>query len=192
MPGLTQRYQRALNDSFFLHGADERKGDKTPYYAHLMAVSSLVLEHGGDEDTAIAALFHDTLEDKQDARGWVTAYGEKVTRIVEECSDTQVQPKPEWRTRKEQHLAEIPHKSKEALLVLAADKLHNLRSLFLAFAEHGDVVFDWFRGGKEGTLWYFQSMAQALYDNTTDTWITVLLLQEVDAFLLYVEDQSVE
>ena len=162
MSGLTERFHRALNDSFFLHGKDERKGDKTPYYGHLMAVASLVLEAGGDEDTAIAALFHDTLEDKDESRGFVTAYGERVLRIVEECSDTQTRPKPPWRERKEQHLREIQHKSPEARLVLSADKLHNCRTLLAAVRSQGLEAFTPFKGGVSGTLWYFDAMASEL------------------------------
>lgn len=61
---LTTRFDDALRYAHNLHRDQTRKGTAIPYISHLMAVSALVLEHGGDEDQAIAALLHDAPEDQ--------------------------------------------------------------------------------------------------------------------------------
>ena len=61
---LSPRYEAALVMATQLHASQKRKGTSIPYVSHLLAVSSLVLEHGGSEDQAIAALLHDAVEDQ--------------------------------------------------------------------------------------------------------------------------------
>ena len=61
---LTDRFDDALVYASRLHREQTRKGSDIPYVAHLLAVCSLVIEHGGSEDQAIAALLHDAAEDQ--------------------------------------------------------------------------------------------------------------------------------
>ena len=131
----------------------------------LLAVSSLVIEHGGDEDEAIAALLHDAIEDQGGpvARDKILRrFGERVTGIVEGCTDSQVDPKPDWRPRKEAFIAGIGEKSPSVLLVCAADKLHNARSILSDYRNCGEKVWNRFTGGREGTLWYYRALVEAL------------------------------
>ncbi len=129
---MTSRFEDALVLAAQLHREQRRKGSNVPYVSHLLAVSSLVIEHGGDEDQAIAALLHDAIEDQGGPRARaeiLRRFGERVTGIVEGCTDSQTIPKPPWKERKLAYIAGISEKSPSVLLVCAADKLHNARSI---------------------------------------------------------------
>lgn len=161
---LSPRFEEALVFATRLHAAQTRKGSGIPYSAHLLAVTALVLEYGGDEETAIAALLHDAIEDQGGAvaREQIRArFGDRVTAIVDGCTDADTQPKPPWQARKEAYLAHLPHASVEVRLVSAADKLHNVRSILADYRQVGDGVWTRFRGGKAGTLWYYRALVTA-------------------------------
>ncbi len=165
---LSPRFESAFSVAASLHATQVRKGTGTPYIAHPLAVASLVLEHGGTEDEAIAALLHDAVEDQG---GLPTLqrirdqFGDAVADIVAECTDTFEDPKPEWRQRKEIYIASIPKKSRSARLVSLADKLHNSRAILSDYHQTGDALWERFRGKKEGTLWYYRSLAQAFQNS---------------------------
>ncbi|MRR10640.1 bifunctional (p)ppGpp synthetase/guanosine-3',5'-bis(diphosphate) 3'-pyrophosphohydrolase [bacterium] len=160
------RFQRALAYAAQLHIDQVRKDSLTPYIAHLLATTSLVLEYGGNEDEAIAALLHDALEDQpndgQTRAEIETQFGAGVLAIVQACSDTQVHPKPPWRERKEAFLKTLAYISPSACLVIAADKLHNTRTLAREFREHGEAIWQRFNGGRAGTLWFSRTLLAAL------------------------------
>lgn len=162
---LSTRFNEALVYAAQLHATQRRKGSDTPYVAHLLAVASLVLEHGGDEDTAIAALLHDAVEDQggpATRAAIAERFGEPVAAIVDACSDAQSFPKPPWRERKLAHLEVVRGADRATRLVLAADKLHNVRSLLADHAREGEAIWSRFRGGRDGTLWYYRAMAEIL------------------------------
>src|SRR5437016_10295852 len=128
VPFLTWRFDLALQFATGLHHDQARKGASVPYIAHLMAGCALVLEAGGDEDQAIAALLHDAVEDQG---GLVTLetirhlFGQRVAAAVESCSDSTVSDptkKLPWRDRKEKYLAHLRDANGDALIVGAADK----------------------------------------------------------------------
>jgi GTP pyrophosphokinase len=160
-PLLSSRFEEAFRYAHKLHAAQTRKGTKIPYISHLMAVAALVLENGGDEELAIAALLHDAVEDQG---GYATQeeirrlFGERVAGIVASLSDTFTHPKPPWRERKEAYLAHLPTASQDVLLVSLADKLHNARSILFDLKKAGPAVWERFKGGKEGSLWYYRSL----------------------------------
>ena len=164
---LSSRYEAALVMATQLHASQKRKGTSIPYVSHLLAVSSLVLEHGGNENQAIAALLHDAVEDQG---GLSTLdkirddFGDVVADIVDHCTDAYEDPKPEWRIRKEEFVASIAEKPLDAALVSCADKLHNARAILNDLRSLGDELWGRFTGGKEGTLWYYQSLADAFDD----------------------------
>lgn len=163
---MTSRFEDALVFAAQLHREQCRKGSNVPYVSHLLAVSSLVIEHGGDEDQAIAALLHDAIEDQggPPTRDRILRrFGERVTRIVEGCTDSQADPKPPWRARKEAFIAGISEKPPSVQLVCAADKLHNARCILSDYRNVGEKVWERFKGGgREGTLWYYRELANAL------------------------------
>lgn len=160
---LTARFQDALVYAAQLHNDQLRKGTDVPYIAHLLAVTSLVLENGGNEDEAIAALLHDAIEDQG---GGTTReeirqrFGDAVVAIVDGCSDTDVMPKPPWRERKEAYIERMSNAPASIRLVSMADKLHNARAILADYREVGESLWERFNGGKEGTLWYFRSLVK--------------------------------
>ena len=159
---LSDKYREALILAFDLHRFQERKGSGVPYMAHVLGVSSLVIENGADEDTAIAALLHDTVEDQgghstlADVR---ERFGERVATIVQGCTESAEDPKPPWRERKERYLEHLKTASPEVQLVAASDKLYNLQSILADHAVVGEGLWDRFSGGREGVLWYYRAAA---------------------------------
>ena len=130
--------------------------------SHLMAVTALVMEAGGDEDLAIAALLHDVVEDcggEPRMTEIQRKFGKRVAHVVDGCTDTDESPKPPWRERKERYLKHLSHGDADTRLVSTADKVHNLRSIVRDYREVGEQIWKRFNGKREGTLWYYQSLA---------------------------------
>lgn len=131
-------------------------------------MTALVLEDGGDEDEAIAALLHDAIEDqggdttRQEIR---KRFGDRVVKIVDGCTDAETIPKPPWRERKERHIAHLRQASLEVRRVAAADKLHNVRQLLMDYRQVGEAIWSRFKGGKGGTLWYYRTAERALRES---------------------------
>lgn len=158
---FSSRFEEALVYATRLHIRQMRKGRDVPYVAHLLAVTALVLENGGDEDQAIAALLHDAVEDQggmKTLREIENRFGERVAFIVAGCTDSYEIPKPPWRVRKEAYLVHLSTAPVEVLLVSLADKLHNARSILKDLLVEGEATWDLFNGGKDGTLWYYRSL----------------------------------
>lgn len=161
---LSSRFNHALTFAADLHRYQVRKGSNVPYISHLLGVCSLVLEYGGDEDSAIAALLHDAIEDQGGlpTRDKIKQhFGENVTAIVEACTDAHETPKPPWRERKEAYIRHVSEMSDQAALVSAADKLYNARSIIKDWQEVGEEIWDRFSASKEETLWYYRELATA-------------------------------
>ena len=164
---LSARFQQGLAYAAELHQQQVRKGGGVPYVAHLLSVAGIVLEYGGDEEEAIAALLHDAVEDQGGApiRDEIRArFGDRVTAIVDGCTDADTQPKPPWRQRKEAFVGSIPTASPSVRLVSAADKLHNARSILADYREIGESLWDRFTGRKQGTLWYYRALVDAFLE----------------------------
>jgi (p)ppGpp synthase/HD superfamily hydrolase len=158
---LGKRFQAAFCFAATMHVQQTRKKTAIPYIAHLMSVSALVLEAGGDEDLAIAALLHDVVEDcggkpmLQEVR---KRFGQRVARIVAGCTDSDSYPKSPWRERKETYLRHLRHADADVRLVSAADKLHNVREVLRDYRAEGEPVWQRFGGKREGTLWYYRAL----------------------------------
>jgi (p)ppGpp synthase/HD superfamily hydrolase len=138
-----------------------------PYVSHLMAVAGIVLDYGGTEDEAIAALLHDAVEDQGGTTTLETIrrlFGPEVAATVQGCSDTDQTPKPPWRKRKESYLAHLAEATPSVILVSAADKLANARSMITDLREYGDTVWNGFSAGPSESLWYYRSVVEALRD----------------------------
>ncbi len=160
---LGPRFLRAFDFAAAKHAGQTRKASTTPYLAHLMGVASLVLEFGGDEHLAIAALLHDVVEDcggapmLQEVR---RRFGDRVANIVEGCTDSDADPKPPWRERKENYLRHLRTAGADTRLVSAADKLNNVRSILSDYRAVGESIWSRFNGGREGTLWYYRALME--------------------------------
>lgn len=171
---LTERYESALVYATRLHANQTRKISGVPYISHLLSVSALVLEAGGTEEEAIAALLHDAVEDqggepiRKDIR---QLFGETVLAIIDGCTEWDTPPKPPWQERKLQYLEKLRYALPSVRLVSLADKLHNSRSLLADCQQYGDVIWTNFSAGKEKTLWFYQSLVQ-VYQQTGSDWMT--------------------
>lgn len=182
---LSERFEEALLYAAHIHAGQTRKGTEVPYMAHLMAVASIVLEYGGSEDEAIAGLLHDAAEEAggkgriEDIRA---RFGEEVANIVDGCTDTLEDPRPPWRTRKAAYIGRIPRLNERVRLVASADILHNARSVLKDLREHGDQVWSKFKGAKDGTLWYYRCVVQALKTSGTSH-----LIDELERVVVEVE-----
>lgn len=165
-PRLSRRFDEALAYASRLHRTQVRKGTKIPYVSHLMAVTALALDSGADEDTAIAALLHDAVEDQGGAPVLTDIrerFGDRVAEIVDACSETDVDPKPPWRERKETYLEHLRSNRDGAVaLVVAADKLHNVQSIVVDLQEQGEIVWTRFNASREEQLWFYRAVADAL------------------------------
>ncbi|WP_026732399.1 HD domain-containing protein [Fischerella sp. PCC 9605] len=161
---LSERFTEALTYATQLHAKQVRKGSGVPYIAHLLGVASIALEYGANEDEAIAALLHDAIEDQGGAatREEIRRrFGDRVTAIVDGCTDADTTPKPPWRERKQVYIAHLATASPSVLLVSAADKLHNAQSITKDYRLLGESLWQRFQGGKEGTLWYYRALVTA-------------------------------
>ena len=156
---LGPRFDDALAYASQLHRWQTRKGSEVPYVSHLLGVASLVIEEGGTEVQAIAALLHDAVEDQGGLLRLVDIrerFGDAVADIVLACTDSTEEPKPPWRPRKEAYLAHLPAVSPDALIVSVADKVHNAHSILMDLRSGGIAMFERFTGGMDGTLWYYR------------------------------------
>lgn len=161
---LTDRFDDALGYASRIHREQLRKGANTPYVAHLLAVAAIALENGADEDQAIAALLHDAVEDQGGLRQLAeirARYREGVAKIVADCTDADVVPKPAWRPRKEAYISSLAHKPARSLAVSLADKTHNATAINADLRQHGNDVWARFTGRRDGTLWYYRALADA-------------------------------
>ena len=165
MVKLGKRFEDALLFAAEKHASQTRKGTSIPYIAHLMSVSALVLEAGGDQDMAIACLLHDVVEDcggepmLEEVR---QRFGSRVATIVAGCTDAYVIPKPPWRQRKQDYLEHLRVADEDTRLVSTADKLHNARAILADYLESGESVWERFQGGRDGTLWYYRTLKEEL------------------------------
>jgi len=161
---LTARFGSALTLAHELHAGQFRKGTAIPYVSHVLAVAGIVLDYGGDEDEAIAALLHDAVEDCGGAPVLADIrcrFGDCVAGIVAACSDTDQMPKPPWQARKEAYLAHLRDAPASVRLVSAADKLHNARAILADYRQIGNALWDRFNATKAQTLWYYRALVEA-------------------------------
>ncbi len=163
---LTKKFDEALRFALAAHDGQLRKGTDVPYASHLLGVAGIVLDYGGNEVEAIAALLHDCIEDRGVRPEEIRRhFGDEVADIVVACSDSlEKDPhnKAEWRVRKQAYLEHLKTAPPPVLLVSAADKLHNARSILRDLREVGDAVWARFKGGKEGSLQYYRSLVEIL------------------------------
>jgi (p)ppGpp synthase/HD superfamily hydrolase len=169
IPFLSWRFDAAFQFAHGLHREQTRKQTPIPYIGHLMAVCALVIETGGDEDQAIAALLHDAVEDQGGLAILETIrhlFGNRVADAVESCSDSTVSDpamKLPWRERKEKYLAHLRNANKDALIVAVADKLHNARAILTDYREHGEDLWTRFNASKDEQLWYNGALVETFH-----------------------------
>lgn len=184
-PRFTERVKEAFSEACDLHGSQLRKGTDIPYISHLMAVASLVIENGGDEDETIAALLHDAAEDqggRETLEKIRRRFGDRVASIVDGCTDTYEDPKPAWKRRKETYLDHLPGASASVRLVASADKLHNARCMLADYRKFGEDLWKRFNAPKEELLWYHRAVTEVLRKAGTSP-----LVEELDRVVSQLE-----
>jgi (p)ppGpp synthase/HD superfamily hydrolase len=185
---FSKKFVLALRYAADLHAKQFRKRTGRPYIGHLLGVTSIVIEYGGDEEMAIAALLHDTVEDQGGMprlREIRRIFGKRVAHIVDGCTDSYTQPKPSWRERKRAYLAKVAAEAAEVRLVSAADKLANVRETLHDVRIQGATVFARFAGKKEGTLWYYRELVSVFRKAGSNP-----LIEELDRAVTQLEAQS--
>lgn len=169
---LTERIAQALALAVEAHDGQKRKGTTIPYIAHPMGVASIALEHGADEDQAMAALLHDAVEDGgvQYSQRIRNQFGDRVADIVAGCTDgvpDENGRKAPWKERKVSYITHLRQASDDVLLVSGADKLHNARAIVEDLLRIGPKVFDRFTATKEQTIWYYETLASVFANRGT-------------------------
>jgi (p)ppGpp synthase/HD superfamily hydrolase len=168
---LTAQFEAALLYATKLHAGQRRKDPRVPYIAHLLSVAALVLEDGGNEEEAIAALLHDAIEDQgglKTRNEIQRQFGDRIVAIVESCTESETFPKPPWLERKQRYIEQLRQASCSARRVSLADKLHNARSLLASLHQEGDRIWQHFHGGKAQTLWFYDALLQVYRSTGAD------------------------
>lgn len=182
-PRLSAKFHEALTYSAEKHQTQTRKGGETPYVGHLLSVAGLVIEAGGTEEQAIAALLHDAAEDQggtQTLHEIRERFGADVERIVAECSDTFESPKPPWRERKTSYIEHLNDASSDTILVSLADKVDNARAILRDFRQIGPELWERFSVKDPGDhLWYYRSLLD-VYQRKSDSWLVDELRRTLD------------
>jgi len=192
---LTARFDDALQFAFERHRFDFRKGSRVPCFSHLMSVSALVMEHGGSEDQAIAALLHDAVEDAAPGQGPEVLrairaeFGEPVGAMVAACSDSLNESeggKAPWHVRKLAYVAGLgdpAKKSDDALLVTAADKIHNALSIARDLRRYGTGFWRTFNACEHDLLWYYTAVEAAINGRLGGSTAAAALTRAVDELI---------
>ena len=183
-PQLGDRFVRAVRLAVDLHARQSRKGATIPYVGHLLGVCGLVIDGGGSEDEAIAAVLHDAVEDQGGAATLAIIrdqFGRDVAAIVEACSDTDVFPKPPWRKRKEEYIEHLRTAPPPVLRVSLADKLNNLRTIVRDYGEIGPALWKRFHPDAD-QAWYYEALLNVFEDRLPGP-MTKELRHTFDTFL---------
>ena len=156
-----KKYKKAIDYAFALHSNQYRKGTTIPYFTHLVSVSNNVIENGGNTDEAIAGLLHDAVEDQGGEKTLKLIrkrFGNKVAKIVKECSDTKITPKPPWLERKKKYLLEMKKSTQSSLFVSLCDKLHNVTCIVNDYQRVGRKLWKRFNASSKQVYWYHNSL----------------------------------
>ncbi len=155
----SELWQQAFTYASDLHATQTRKGKDVPYISHLMGVAAIVLEQGGTESQAIGALLHDAVEDQDVTVEEIRQrFNDEVAQIVEGCTNAESEPES-GRGGKEEYIAHLSEAGPSVWLVAAADKLYNARNILEDYRIEGESLWDRFTGKKDGTLWYYRTLA---------------------------------
>ena len=167
MGSLTRRFDDALLYAHAAHASQSRKGAGAPYIGHLLGVASIVIDDGGTEDEAIAALLHDAAEDaggRERLADIRSQFGPAVAKIVEDCTDSWKTPKEPWAERKQKYLKHARTLDASSLRVSAADKVHNAYAILRDLRNIGEKVWDRFSASADDVLAYYQGLVRAYRD----------------------------
>lgn len=180
---LSHKFNDALSWATTLHQQQVRKVRQTPYITHLMSVAALVLENGGDEEQAIAALLHDAIEDQGVTVEEISnRFGENVATLVAAVTEFHDRPKPEWLARKQMYLNNLRTSPLEAILISLADKYHNACSLEQDLFFYGEALWqDFFKSRKDETRWFYRELITVYRERGfQDRWLLLELEKTIE------------
>jgi (p)ppGpp synthase/HD superfamily hydrolase len=158
-----KKYKKALDFAYKIHFDQNRKKTKIPYFTHLVSVSNHVIEDGGTTDEAIGGLLHDAVEDQgglKTLKKIRKLFGNNIAKIVNECSDSIVVPKPPWLARKKKYISDIKKKGQSSMFVSLCDKLHNGTSIVNDYKRKGKKVWTRFTASPKQVAWYYESLCK--------------------------------
>lgn len=176
---LTPRFEAALVYATKLHRHQRRKVNAVPYASHLLGVAALVLEDGGTEEEAIAALFHDAIEDQGGTKTLIAlrdCFGDRVAAIALGCTEPAAADYASWIRHKQAYLQQLRRADPSVQRVALADKLHNGGSLLRNLAEAGDSTWQAFAGSPSEILWFYQEAA-VCFETMKPGWMATELTQ---------------
>ncbi len=191
---LSARFVAALEYAMEKHADQTRKAKDITYLGHLLGAASHVLEAGGSEEVAIAALLHDVIEDCGGEAVYaeiVEKFGTRIADIAMACSDSFVENpdvKLPWRDRKEHHIAKLRttfFEDRDVLMVTAADKLHNLTCIVADLDVDGRESLSRFNE-PDGILWYYEEMLQLIAESQVSAFLHAQLASKVAEFRVHV------
>jgi len=166
---LTENILKALNFSADKHFGQKRKSSKLPYIVHPFSVAIILSNYTSDEDIIVAGLLHDVIEDVEGCgyEDLKKYFGEKVADIVQGISENKeayegVSDRESWQDRKEEYIENLKNDSLESLLICAADKIHNLRSMMMIYKEQGDAMWSDYNAPLEKQIWYYDAVLKIL------------------------------
>ena len=183
---LTDNFHQAMKFANKMHKDAARKSTSIPYICHPIGVASLVIEAGGDEEQIISALLHDVAEDcggEKALKKIRKKFGPRVERIVRGCSDSLTEDpdkKDPWKIRKENHIKHLKTADADVLIVTAADKLHNARSIVTDLQIHGEELWERFNSDKDSIFWYYQEIFNTLEAKQVTPVLLVPLKNAID------------
>ncbi len=160
------KYKSALDFAYKLHFKQIRKGTEIPYFSHLISVSNNVIENGGNTDEAIAGLLHDAVEDQGGLKTLKIIkkkFGSKVAKIVSDCTDAEIEPKPPWLERKKSYIKSLKNKPQSSLFVSMCDKTHNASCIINDYHHEGKKLWTRFTANPKQICWYYESLGKCYY-----------------------------
>ena len=157
---MSDRLLRAINVAAWAHDGQLRKGTDIPYISHVFAVMHLVSQQPEiDEDTRVAALFHDILEDaaeRYSAQMMARDFGPEVVRIVQQLAkDSELSS---WQSRADAYLATLEKAPRSVLIIAACDKVHNLSSIVADYRAIGERLWTRFNSGEDSQRWWYRAV----------------------------------
>ena len=165
---LTPTIERAIKRASLLHQGQIRKSEKNvPYVTHLFSVAALLSTYADKEDVIISGLLHDTLEDTPYTEEELEEeFGKKIKDTVLSVTEATFHEKKttmfSWQERKDRYLENLKNAGADALMVSAADKIHNLQTMIDDYKKHGEVIWKNFKVDKERQLWFFGAVLAIL------------------------------
>jgi hypothetical protein len=158
----TARLADALAYAVAVHGGEIRRATGTSRIAHALAAASFVLDHGGDEDQAVAALLHDAAEAGGPARleEIRARFGDRVARIVEACTGDE--PEPGRWAGGERAAERARALAPDAGLVVAAEAVHDAYTILRSLRATGEAIWQQLGAAPDDVVWHYRALARAL------------------------------